>query len=239
MAGGTFLIQREAELNAGRQRIQERLDRSDNDQKRTMRDAFKRADEERKQDDERREKVLNAPGIADTAALDRAGAEIVDQAQTELEAIGHLYDRREKVTTVGQQWELEALEGHADPEAATEAATDAVTAQAVNQPTVLANNAGIPTEDRALNTTGFAAVDPLPIPEERHVPKNRRRAEKIAQQKVPSAGEVVKPGWHGDRNAEVSGATAENREVALEAVDSADPVALNAELEANIERLLS
>lgn len=239
MSAGTFMTQREAELRAGRERVQERLDRSDDKHKRNMRDRFKSADEERVQDEERRERILNAPGIADKATLDRAGAEIVDQAQTQLEAVGHLYDRQEKVTTAGQQWELEALEGHADPEGATELTEDAVTAQAVNQPTVLANNAGIPTEDRALNVTGLRSVEPLPVPEERHVPKTRKRAEQIAKAKVPPAERVVKPGWHGDRNEEVSGATKENREVALEVVEEADPVALNANVDADIERLLS
>lgn len=237
MAGGTFMTQREAELNAGRQRISERMERAENADRKGLQRLFKDADRELKEDERRREEILNATGIEEQAVLDRAGAEVADQAQTQLEALGHLADSAERITSVLQQLEMERLEGNADPGAATEMAVDATTAQAVNQPTVLANNAGLPTEDRALNTTGLTTVAPLPVPEERHVPKTRKRAEQIARNKVPPAEELVRPGWHGDKNPPTE-ETVRNRDAALLAVESSDPVALSTE-DALVDDILS
>lgn len=238
MVEGTFMSQREAELSAGRERVQERMGNSEKTDKRHMQRLFKDADREREEDERRREEILNATGLEDKAVLDRAGAEVADQAQTMLEALGHLADREEKITTVFQQREMEALEGNADPDAATEMAVDATTAQAVNQPTVLANNAGVPTEDRALNVTGLTTVAPLPIPDERHVPKTRKRAEQIAKAKVPSAQELVRPGWHGDMNEPTDVNVETNRDAALAAVEGADPVALST-VDALVDNILA
>lgn len=236
MTAGTFMSQREAELNAGRARIEERLGQiNDKNAAEHSRRLMKETDKLNKEDLDRRDELLNAPGVEDKMIRDRAAAEIVDQAQTQLEDILHRANRSLPITTVADQLLAERLERNTDPGAATDATTDLVTAQAVNQPTVLANNAGIPTEDRALNTTGLP-VDPIAIPDERHVPKTRKRAEKIAKDKVPPAEDIVKPGWHGDAN-EPTEVKDVNGDAAVVAVENAPDVSLSTE-DVNFENLI-
>lgn len=180
---------RAAEIDTGRARFMERH-KSSHDIKKLLKEADHVESEEKK-----RLKTV-AEGVFSNPVRDRAQAEIIDQAQTELEAVQHLADRERKIITLAQELEVEALEGDADPKAATEVTTDLVTAQAVNQPTVLANERGIKTEDRPLNLTHFADHELSAgtiIPSEEIVPKTRKSAEHIAKVKVPATEDVVKP----------------------------------------------
>jgi len=183
-----FLLAREAELAAGRERFNERHS-SDEDSAKFLEEAEK----QRQEDEERRASLLEAGGLGNQAERDRAGAEVGDQAQTMLEGIKHLADREETIFTRQQDQEAEALIGRADPETAHEIATEMTIAQAVNQPTPLANDAGQETEDRPLNLTTFEdrVLALTAIPEEKHVPKTRSRAKQIAEMKVPPAEKIV------------------------------------------------
>lgn len=236
MAVGTFLTQRDLELQAGRERLKSIASNAGPQAQKTLTAHQKDAERLLKEDLEQRDRILNAEGTADNLLRDRSGAEIVDQAQTQLEALGHLADREERITTLDQQLAMERFEGPVDPGEAEAMSADAVTAQAVNQPTVLANNAGIPTEDRALNKTGLPVAQ-SEVPSERHVLKTRKRAEKIALEKVPPIQKAVRPGWHGDKN-EPTDVTAEFANNAIEVVEGADPVALSPD-DTDIDQLLS
>jgi hypothetical protein len=197
----TFEDRRRAEMEAGRSRVVERMQSSQVDDP-NFNDRVKAAERQLKEDDKRREELFNAEGLNGQAVHDRAGAEVIDQAQTELEAMGHAADRVEKIITWPQQLEMERQEGNADPDLATTITTHHVTAQAVNQPTVLANEAGIETEGRPLNTTlgpsgaSFSdealALDRQEAPSDKVVPKTRKAAEKVAKGKVPHARKLVK-----------------------------------------------
>lgn len=236
MAEGTFLTQRELELQAGRTRLKAIAEAAGPQAGKDLTRHLKDNERQLKEDLEQRDRILTSPGTADNLLRDRSGAEIVDQAQTQLEALGHLADREERILTLDQQLAMERFEGPVDPEEAEAMSADAVTAQAVNQPTVLANNAGIPTEDRALNKTGLPVAQ-SEVPSERHVPKTRQRAEKIAKGKVPPIQKAVRPGWHGDKNGPTD-VTAEFADNAIEVVEAADPVALSP-YDTDIDHLLS
>ncbi len=191
------LERREAEMATGRAAFEERNGKSAEHTKRLLKEH-----EEMIKEEEARVAELNStPSLGDRAARDRAGAELIDQAQTMLEAVGHNADREVTIVTRFQQTEIEKLEGPADPAKATAMATDHVTAQAVNQPTVLASEQGTPTEDRPLNLTDFrdSELSPAtPVPADKFVPKTRRKAETVSRQKVPSADAIVKPDFEAD-----------------------------------------
>jgi hypothetical protein len=208
---------RKAEIEAGRERFLERSKLAEISSK-EVHAQQKIGDMQLNEDLQRRDEILNAEPDYSKAARDRAGAEIVDQAQTALEAVQHLADQEDRILTVEQELAIEALtHPNADPDRATAITTDMVTAQAVNQPTVLANNEGQNTEDQPLNNGPFSDAElsqATPIPDEKHVPKTAARARLIAKKKVPDASEVVVPGWHQpDHN--------ENENVAVDAVKAA------------------
>lgn len=197
-----FENQRLAEIEAGRARVAELHDAKDF--KRLQRDAEVALEEDMER---RRQLYEEVSSVGDKAALDRAGAEVADQAQTELEAVLHLGDRVEKVVTNERQTTLERLEGDADTTEATLITVDHVTAQAVNQPTILAHDDGQNTEERPLNTSGFPdeVLSPsLQVPEDRVVPKTRKRAEAVARGKVPPTEEIVRPAFEEYALSEVS-----------------------------------
>jgi hypothetical protein len=233
--------QRQAEIQAGRDRVHETMGRM-HDTKHYS-EIKKRADAQIKEDEERRHQLLTAPGLGDRARLDRAGAEVADQAQTELEAVTHFADRRHRIILGEHSNAVERLEHEdADPKLATQTTLNEVTAQAVNQPTPLANEQGRDTIDRPLNNTLFLDHEleldrPGITPEDRHVPKTREQAEEVARVRVPDAEQVVRPGWHQDQNTtepvavattdpaviegnrQIAEQNVENRTVALDAVE--------------------
>src|SRR4051812_25057325 len=141
---------REAEMNLGKQRTHEALKNLKVDDRELKR--LQQANREQLEEDEQRRADVAGESLADKAERDRAGAEVIDQAQTQLEAVGHLKDREEKVLSYDQQRAVEELDG-TDNKGAEAITTDLTTAQAVNQPTVLAANAGQDTENQPLNTT--------------------------------------------------------------------------------------
>lgn len=195
---GSTDAQRRLEIEAGRARVAESMKLTGvND--REMRDKFKLADEELKRDEERRFRLLNDPGMPDKVQLDRAGAEVADQAQTQLEAALHLADREEKIVTGFQQEAAEKLES-VDVDGVQQASEEAIVAQAINQPTPLANERGLPTEGRPLNTSDFAddelELTRVETPEDRMTPKTKDQAEDFAVARNPDPREVVRPGWH-------------------------------------------
>lgn len=194
-----FESRREAELAAGRRRVEDRsaalikAGRADGKQiERSFKDAQRGLDEDLK----KREELLDTAKSFTQREADRAGAEVIDQAQTELEAVGHLANNDEPILDYRRQANVERLKDGADPQAATEITTDVVTAQAVNQPTVLANDAGKETEGRPLNVTdqpdSALALNIQQTPEDKHVPKTQAKARKTAKAKVPPAEKVVK-----------------------------------------------
>lgn len=191
-----------AELDAGRARFEERSKGEDASLLKQMR---KRGEEEHRESEEHRKSVYGAQEEAiSKAERDRAGAEVQDQAQTEMEALLHLADRNEPIIDMRRQTLIERIEGDADPQGAQELTTDHVTAQAVNQPTILANERGQDTENQPLNTTiGLAgtdipddklANDQVEMPTDRETPKTRAAAEKVAKGKVPPTQKVVRHG---------------------------------------------
>lgn len=186
--------QRLAELQAGRNRFAERANFPGNPT--DLGAHVKRADQERNADEERRRGLLYATPIYDQATRDIAGAEVADQAQTELEALQHLADRNEPIIDFRRERLIERQQGDADPAAATATTMDHITAQAVNQPTVLAHEAGQNTEDQPLNTSGRAdntlALDRQQKPSDAAVPKTRAQAVRVAKGKTPPAAKVVK-----------------------------------------------
>ena len=195
-----FEQRRFAEMEAGRARLREIAQAAGHDEK-LLNKRIKDAEEEIKEDERRRDELLNfrPTNIADR---DRAGAEVADQAQTELEAILHTADRAEPILTSPHQIAVEELEHpDVDTKRAEVLTTDMVTAQAVNQPVVLANERGVDTESKPMNPHGFEEdiIDPrmfTQMPEEKHVPRTRAKAEKISRHKVPRAEAVVVDGWH-------------------------------------------
>jgi len=194
-----FEQRRLAEMEAGRARLRELSQAAGHDEK-ALAKVMKNADEAIKEDERRRDELLNFRPI-NAADRDRAGAEVADQAQTELEAILHTADRAEPILTAEHQIAVEELDHpDVDTERAEVLTTDMVTAQAVNQPVVLANEQGVDTESKPMNPQNFdeSLIDTrlVTMPEEKHVPRTRKKAEKVSRNKVPRAGVVVVDGWH-------------------------------------------
>lgn len=195
----TFEARRELELRAGRARVEERsramVDAGRLEGKQFDR-ALRDAELSLREDDEKRLRLLDTAATFNKVEADRAGAEVIDQAQTELEAVQHIADRNEPILDYRREAIIEKLQGDADPKAAEQVTTDVVTAQAVNQPTVLANNAGVETVDVPLNASTLRdhelALARTVVPDDKHVPKTRKQAEKVARGKVPPATKVVK-----------------------------------------------
>jgi hypothetical protein len=190
--------QRRAEMDAGRARLQELHDAAgikDPDFKNRLKDS----DETVKEDEARRHELLTfAPGSQ--AERDRAGAEVADQAQTELEAVLHFADRQEQIIAGEHQSQVERLDHRTvNIDKAEQTTTDAVTAQAVNQPVVLAHPDGYDTA-KPLNPQDMEEhliPDRLVrAPSERYAPRTREKAEKVSRHKVPRVEQVVKQGWH-------------------------------------------
>ena len=194
-----FEQRRLAEMEAGRARLRELSQAAGHDEK-ALAKVMKNADEAIKEDERRRDELLNFRPI-NAADRDRAGAEVADQAQTELEAILHTADRAEPILTSEHQIAVEELDHpDVDTKRAEVLTTDMVTAQAVNQPVVLANEQGVDTESKPMNPQNFdeSLIDTrlVTMPEEKHVPRTRKKAEKVSRNKVPRAGVVVVDGWH-------------------------------------------
>ena len=194
-----FEQRRLAEMEAGRARLRELTQAAGHDEK-ALAKAMKNADEVIKEDERRRDELLNFRPI-NAADRDRAGAEVADQAQTELEAILHTADRAEPILTSEHQIAVEELDHpDVDTKRAEVLTTDMVTAQAVNQPVVLANEQGVDTESKPMNPHNFdeSLIDTrlVTMPEEKHVPRTRKKAEKVSRNKVPRADAVVVDGWH-------------------------------------------
>lgn len=193
-----WMAKREAEMQAGREKVAQnmaasRLAREQADQ------LFRHADERLKEDEAQRERILDTSVAVDKREHDQAGAEVIDQAQTALEAVQHLADRQEPILDFRRANRVERLvDPTVDTAAAQELVTDHVTAQAVNQPTVLASEQGEETVGRPLNYSGGDFTDQelalasLPTPKDKHVPKTRPQAEDIAREKVPETERVVK-----------------------------------------------
>lgn len=192
-----WMAQREAEMNAGREKVMQNMAASDLAQ-RQAKDLIRAADERLKEDEEQRLRILDTSVAVDKREHDQAGAEVIDQAQTALEAVQHLADRQEPIIDFRRANRVERLEDPTvDTEAARQLVTDHVTAQAVNQPTILASEMGQETEGRPLNYGGVYSDDELalavlPTPKDKHVPKTREQAEEIAALKVPETERVVK-----------------------------------------------
>ncbi len=194
-----FEQRRQAEMEAGRARLRELSQAAGHDEK-SLAKRMKDADEAIKEDERRRDELLNFRPI-NAVDRDRAGAEVADQAQTELEAIIHTADRAEPILTAEHQIAVEELDHpDVDTKRAEVLTTDMVTAQAVNQPVVLANEQGVDTEAKPMNPQNFdeSLIDTrlVTIPEEKHVPRTRKKAEKVSRHKIPKAEEVVVDGWH-------------------------------------------
>jgi len=194
-----FEQRRLEEMEAGRARLREIGQAAGHDEK-TLSKAIKNADEQIKEDERRREEMF-AFQLINVADRDRAGAEVADQAQTELEAILHTADRAEPILTAEHQIAVEELDHpDVDEKRAEDLTTDMVTAQAVNQPVVLANEQGFDTEAKPMNPQGFdeRLIDTrlVTMPEEKHAPRTRQKAEKVSRHKIPRAKEVVVDGWH-------------------------------------------
>jgi hypothetical protein len=194
-----------AELQAGRARLQELHEAArkagvkDSDEK-DLKRRFRDADEEIKEDERRRHELLNFAPI-NRVDRDRAGAEVADQAQTQLEAVLHNADRQETIIASAHQIAVEELDHPTvDTKRAEALTTDMVTAQAVNQPVVLANEAGVDTESKPMNPHDFdeGLIDPrlVTMPEEKFTPRTRKKAEKVSRHKIPRTEEVVVDGWH-------------------------------------------
>lgn len=193
-----WMAQREAELQAGREKVRENMAASHLARAQADR-LIRDADAQIEEDMQRREQILDTSVAVDQREHDQAGAEVIDQAQTMLEAVQHLADRQEPILDFRRANRVDRLEDPtADPKAARDLAVDHVTAQAVNQPTVLASERGVETENRPLNDTdgmfpdAELALPVLPTPKDKHVPKTRPQAEEIADLKVPEAERVVK-----------------------------------------------
>lgn len=193
---------RKAELDAGRARFDERSQGVDAKVRTQM---LRRGEDEHRESEDHRKAVYGEQEDAVAKReRDRSGAEVQDQAQTQLEALLHLANREEPIIDMRRQTLIERLEGDADPGEAEDLTTDHVTAQAVNQPTVLANERGQETENQPLNTTiGMAgtdrpdehlAQDQVKMPTDRETPKTRSDAEKVARGKVPPVEKVVRAG---------------------------------------------
>jgi hypothetical protein len=187
--------QRQAEIEAGRQRFQERSgqQKGEVDTARLTRDA----DEQQKEDEKRREAIYN-PEIVNKREHDFAGSTLVDASQTMLEAYMHAADRVKKITTVADMRALEAFkfEG-AKPEDAEKEAELQVTVMAEGQPTVLANERGEETEGRPRNasrdfTDEELALGRLGMPSDIATPKTKRQARKRAGENIPPARQVLK-----------------------------------------------
>lgn len=198
--GPSFEDNRLAELSVGRARLEElsknREDHDEKDFKRRLRDA----DEQIKEDERRRDELLNAAPMAAGADRDRAGAEVADQAQSELESVIHNADRQERILTAGHSISVELLEHPTvDMGKAEQQSMDLTTAQAVNQPVVLAEQAGEDTS-KVLNPDGWPEerIDErlVAIPPEKYTPRSRKKAEELARKKTPDAETVVREGWH-------------------------------------------
>jgi|SRR5215204_3332234 len=194
-----FEQRRREELEAGRARLREINQAAGHDEG-ELNKRIEEADGVIKEDEKRRDELLQLRPL-DTTDRDRAGAEVADQAQTELEAIIHLADRAEPILTAAHEIAVEELDHpDADTERAELITTDMVTAQAVNQPVVLANERGVDTESKPMNPGEWdeRRIDTrlVTMPAEKHVPRTRQKAEKVSRHKIPRAEEVVVDGWH-------------------------------------------
>jgi hypothetical protein len=194
-----FEQRRREELEAGRARLREVAQAAGHDES-DLNKRLKEADKVIKEDEKRRDELLQLRPI-DTTDRDRAGAEVADQAQTELEAIIHLADRAEVILTAPHQIAVEELDHpDVDTKRAEAITTDMVTAQAVNQPVVLANERGVDTESKPMNSGDWPEerinTRLVTMPEEKHAPRTRKKAEKVSRHKIPRAEEVVVDGWH-------------------------------------------
>jgi hypothetical protein len=190
--------QREAEMERGRQLSRERSAlRGD---VKDFQHRVKEADARIKEDEDRRHSTIIEPVTAgDKELRDITGAAVQDQAQTLHEAILHLADRQEPIIDFRRQRRVDLLEDETvDTAEAHEIAVQAVLAQAVNQPTVLANNQGQETEDKPLNISLFAddelALTRVVLPPDELTPKTRDQAEEAAVGMVPEPERVVGDG---------------------------------------------
>lgn len=224
---GSVENSRQAEIEAGRARLREMhnfRERSAEDEGQREQDI----DAALQEDERLRYERLTAMGTADKAKLDRAASEVVDQAQTQLEAALHFGDRRDRfpeepritaagvavpenhvqgrIQTRSQQRAIEDLAfdnpDNVNMDLVQETTRQIIMAQAVAQPTPLANARGLPTEGRALNISEFADVEldsvhrAEAIPTDRMTPKTPEQAEQFASERTPWPADVVKPGWH-------------------------------------------
>jgi hypothetical protein len=213
--------QRQAEMAAGRARLAE-LHKTAGHAEKDLHRRFRDADEEIKEDERRREELLNfRPGNKEER--DRAGAEVADQAQTELEAVLHNADRHDTIISSEHQVAVEELD-HPDVDTglARDVTTDMVTAQSVNQPVVLDSEAGKDTT-KPPNPHDFdeSLIDPrlVTMPEEKFTPRTRKKAEWVSRKKVPNPETVLVDGWHDGKGPEP--------DAAVKAVEKAgDPEAL-------------
>jgi hypothetical protein len=190
--------QREAEMERGRQLSRERSAlRGD---VKDFQHRMKEADARIKEDEDRRHSTIIEPTpAADKTLHDIAAAAVQDQSQTLHEAIIHLADRQEPIIDFRRQKRVDLLEDETvDTAEAHEIAVQTVLAQAVNQPTVLANNQGQDTENRPLNISLFAddelALTRVVLPPDELTPKTRDQAEEAAVGMVPEPERVVGAG---------------------------------------------
>jgi hypothetical protein len=121
----------------------------------------------------------------------------VDAAQTGLEAYMHLADRVKKVTSVADMRALERFDHEGSDTGAAEEHTELhIVTMAEGQPTPLANERGLETENRPLNTTEFRdeelELGRAAVPSDEAVPKTRRRAGRRAKELVPDLQLVLK-----------------------------------------------
>lgn len=180
---------RSAELEAGRARFNERVD-----DKKVSAELIKAADEALKEDEKRRDELVNAEGLGDKAKRERAQAEVGAQAQEQLGAYLHLSDQKEKITTLGQQLAAERLEGPVNPKDAEELVRLMHVGGGVNQPTPLAHEKGFPTEETPLTTSGFETADmslSVELPSDTAVPKTRHTAAVANQEKIPPVEKMI------------------------------------------------
>lgn len=197
--GMTAAERRQAELDRGSERLAELksiLPKHMTEATTAQEKAHKeRAEQWKKEEEDSLKERTSVLSLADKAVADRAGAEVIDQAQTMLEAVQHMEDREFKIMTLEHEQMVEQeLPRDGD---ATNATVAQVEFQAVNQPTPLANAIeGQDTENKPLNTSGmeerFLSQDRIPVPADRHVPKTQEQASKLSKPKVPPAKKVVK-----------------------------------------------
>jgi hypothetical protein len=193
-----FTQKRELEMNRGREVSRERAARAG--QIKEFQGFVKEADARFKDDEERRRGIIETPETAhDKALRDIAGASVQDASQTLHEAILHLADREEPILDFRRQRRVDELDDPTvDLKAAHEVATQAVVAQAINQPTVLANEEGKETENQPLNVSLFhddeLSMGRVVLPPDELTPKTHDQAVEAAEGMVPAPERVVGDG---------------------------------------------